>query len=115
MPTEIKRLPATFYQTPNGAEPVREWLRTLSAADRRNIGHDIGLVEFGWPVGMPLCRPLGDGLWEIRSHLSEGKVARVIFCVSQGQLALLHAFIKKTQKTPDRDRNLALKRKRALE
>ncbi len=93
MPPETKRLPATFYQTPDGAEPVRDWLRRLPAADRRIIGHDIALVEFGWPVGMPLCRPLGDGLWEIRSRLGDGKIARVIFCVTQGQLALLHGFI----------------------
>ena len=79
------------------------------------MGHDIGLVEFGWPIGMPVCRPLGDGLWEVRSNLIDGKIARVIFCVAQGRMVLLHGFIKKTQKTPKKDRDLALKRMRELE
>jgi phage-related protein len=89
-------------------------LKRISALDRRIVGHDIGLVEFGWPIGMPVCRPLGDGLWEVRSNLVDGKIARVIFCVVQGRMVLLHGFIKKTQKTPKKDRYLALKRMREL-
>jgi hypothetical protein len=65
----VKRLPAVFYALPSGREPVREWLKGLSAEDRKIIGEDIKDVEFGWPIGMPLCRPLSRGLWEVRSSL----------------------------------------------
>ena len=106
----MKRLPAAFYALPSGREPVREWLKSLDAADRKTVGEDIKDVEFSWPIGMPLCRPLGDGIWEVRSQLSGGRIARVLFGVQAGQMVLLHAFMKTTQKTPKPDRELALKR-----
>jgi phage-related protein len=102
-----KKLPAAFYRSVSGAEPVRDWLKALPATDRRLLGYDIGLVEFGWPLGMPLCRPLGAGLWEIRSSLEGNRIARVIFCMTDGRMVLLHAFIKKTQKVPKADLDLA--------
>lgn len=110
----MKRLPAAFYQLPSGREPVRQWLKSLDLEDRRTIGEDIKDVEFGWPTGMPLCRRLDDGLWEVRSALANGRIARVIFCVQSGRMVLLHGFLKKTQKTPAADRDLALKRKKDL-
>jgi phage-related protein len=70
-------------------------------------------VEYGWPVGMPVCRPLGQALWEVRSNLPGNRTARVIFCILQGRMVLLHGFVKKTQKTPDED--LALARGRMKE
>ncbi len=115
MDAVLKRLPARFYRTPSGREPVREWLRKLPADDRKLIGEDIKDVEFSWPVGMPLVRPLGRGLWEVRSNITHGRTARVIFCVDQGQMFLLHSFIKKTQKTPQPDIDLALKRMKGQE
>ena len=110
----MKRLPAAFYELPSGRQPVRDWLKTLDAADRKIIGEDIKDVEFSWPIGMPLCRPFGNGLWEVRSELTQGRIARVLFCVHGRQMILLHGFIKKTQKTPDADLNLALKRKKEI-
>jgi phage-related protein len=107
---EIKKLPAAFYCTAAGKEPVREWLKALDEADRRIVGQDIATAEFGWPVGMPVCRSLGKGLYEIRSDLTEGRIARVIFCVTAQRMVLLHGFIKKTQKTPNKELDLALKR-----
>ena len=112
MDPALKRLPARFYRLDSGREPVREWPKKLDWEDRRIIGEDIKDVEFAWPIGMPLVRSLGDGLWEVRSSLTGGKIARVIFTVEQGSLVLLHGFIKKTQQTPQRDRELALKRKK---
>lgn len=103
MPVDPKKLPAAFYRTANGTEPVREWLRGQSPEDRKAIGQDIALVEYGWPIGMPTCRPLGAGLFEVRSDLSGGRIARVLFCPTEGRLVLLHAFIKKTRKTPPSD------------
>jgi phage-related protein len=111
----LKRLPASFYRLHSGAEPVRDWLKSLAKDDRRIVGEDIATVEFGWPVGMPLCRPLGGGLWEVRSKLTQNRIGRVIFCVAQGHLVLLHAFIKKTQKTPKIDLATARKRQKEVE
>ncbi|MBA1446420.1 MAG: type II toxin-antitoxin system RelE/ParE family toxin [Chromatiales bacterium] len=110
MRDELKKLQAVFYRSPSGSEPVREWLKELFPDDRRIVGHDIGLVEFAWPVGMPACRPLRDGLREVRSNLTDGKNGRVIFCIIQGKMVLLLGFIKKTQKTPNKNLKLALKR-----
>jgi phage-related protein len=110
----VKGLPAAFFARPSGREPVRDWLRNLPEADRKAIGEDIKDVEFSWPIGMPLCRHLGNGLWEVRSDLPLGRIARVIFCVRNGRMVLLHGFIKKTQKTPLADREIAMKRMRAL-
>jgi phage-related protein len=106
----LKRLPARFYRTASGREPVREWLKQLDVTDRRILGEDIKDVEFAWPLGLPLVRSLGRELWEVRSSLTGGKIARTIFCVSEGQMILLHGFIKKTQKTPPQDIDLALRR-----
>ena len=107
---DIKKLPAAFYCTAAGNEPVREWLKALDENDRRIVGQDIATAEYGWPVGMPVCRSLGKGLYEIRSDLAKGRIARVIFCVTGQRMVLLHGFIKKTQKTPKKELDLALKR-----
>jgi phage-related protein len=110
----VKRLPAAFYALPSGREPVREWLKSLDAADRKIVGEDIKDVEFAWPIGMPLCRALGKGLWEVRSELTQGRIARVLFCIHGGRMVLLHAFIKKTQKTPGADLDLAARRRKEI-
>jgi phage-related protein len=64
---------------------------------------------------MPLCRAMGDGLWEVRSNLPSNRIARMLFSVQQGKILILHGFIKKTQKTPDEDIALARKRNREFE
>lgn len=110
-----KRLVARFFRTATGREPVREWLKELGKPDSTLIGADIKTVEFGWPVGMPTCRPMGKGLYEVRTDLPRNRIARVLFCVGEGILFLLHGFIKKTPKTPKEDLELALARKRELE
>jgi phage-related protein len=111
----LKRLPARFYRTTSGREPVREWLKQLPAEDRKIIGEDTKDVESSWPLGLPLVRSLGRGLWEVRSNITHGRIARVIFCVGHGQMFLLHGFIKKTQKTPHSVMDLALKRMKGQE
>lgn len=105
-----KKLPAFFYESARGNQPVRQWILKLSWEDRKIVGGDIQKVEFGWPLGMPYCRSLGSGLWEVRSDLMDGKIGRVIFCVAQGRMVLLHGFIKKTQATPAQDLKLVLRR-----
>lgn len=109
-----KVLPGRFFQQEGGAEPVRDWLLTLSSEDRKAIGDDIRTAELGWPLGMPLCRPMGKGLFEVRSNLSNGRIARVFFCAHDGAMVLLHGFIKKTRATPPVDLELARKRMRGL-
>lgn len=111
----LKKLPAVFYATAVGNEPVREWLKEFDEEDRRVIGQDIATAEFGWPVGMPLSRSLGDGLFEIRSNISAGRIARVIFAVANERMVLLHGFVKKTQSTPKRELDLATKRLKEIE
>jgi phage-related protein len=107
---QAARTPVFFYRTRAGTDVVLEWLRSLDDADRHAIGQDLMRVQYRWPVGMPLCRPLGEGLWEVRSNLSGRKIARMIFGVTGSRLVVLHGFIKKTQKTPPED--LALARRR---
>ena len=110
----FKKLPAVFYRTTSGREPVREWLKEIEPADRKIVGDDIRDCEFAWPVGLPLCRAITGrgGLWEIRSNLTGGRIARVLFCIEHGHMVLLHGFIKKAQKTPEREINLAVRRAR---
>jgi phage-related protein len=111
-----KRVPARFFRTASGSEPVRIWLKDLSRKDCRSIGEDIKTVEFGWPVGMPVCRSLSGHkeLWEVRSKITGG-IARVIFMLHDGEMILLHSFVKKTQKTPQNELDLAVKRKKEYE
>lgn len=105
-------LSVRFYRTASDNEPVREWLRGLERDARKRIGEDIKTVQFGWPLGMPLVRGLGDGLWEARSRIPNG-IARVIFLAEGDVMVLLHGFLKKSQKTPKAD--LALARWRAAD
>lgn len=108
------RLEVVFYRTAAGKEPVREWLKSLSKQDRRTIGLDLKTVQFGWPLGMPLIRKLEAGIWEVRSSL-EQRIARVLFTTIGNKMVLLHGFIKKAQKTPAGDIELARSRKADLE
>ena len=112
MTDDQKRVPVAFFRTNSGREPVRDWLKALDQDDRRIVGNDLQTLEYGWPVGMPLCRAIRShkGLWEVRSNLSSGRIARVLFCVTGGRMVLLHAFIKKAQKAPARELNVAVKR-----
>ncbi len=110
MPRKLKKLPAHFYQSATGNEPVRDWLQTLDDEDKKTIGEDIATVEFAWPVGMPTCKSLGSGLWEVRTSLPSKREARIIFAVNEERMVLLHGFIKKAQKTPKSDLDLAKKR-----
>jgi len=115
MPDADKRVPAIFFQTEAGQEPVRTWLLSLDKAARLLIGTDIKTVEYGWPLGMPLCRPVGKGIWETRSNLTGSRIARVLFCLHKRHMVLLHGFIKKSRQLPKTDFDLACQRKSQLE
>ena len=117
MADELKpqKIPLIFYRTAAGNEPVREWLKGLEEAERHAIGTDLLRAQWRWPVGMPLCRPMRNGLWEIRTDLSTKQTARVLLCLHRGHLVALHGFIKKTRATPESDLVTARKRQKELE
>jgi phage-related protein len=104
-------LKVVFFKTETGNEPVGEWLKALSKEDCKVIGADILTVQYAWPVGKPLVDNLGDGLWEVRSRLSH-RIARTLFAVVDEEIVLLHGFIKKQQRTPPDELDLAKKRKK---
>jgi phage-related protein len=110
-----RKIPVVFYRTHAGTEVVRDWLRSLAKEDRDVIGQDLMRVQYRWPVGMPLCRSLGQGLWEVRSNLSDNRIARIFTVFTGERIIALHGFVKKTQRTPRADLALALKRKREFE
>ncbi len=112
-----KRIPAIFFRTEAGGEPVREWLKALpTREDRKQIGYDIETVEFGWPIGMPVCRPMGAGIYEVRTDLPRNRIARVLFYIDKrGRMVLLHGFVKKSQRTPTADLELARANKKKHE
>jgi phage-related protein len=107
-------LEVRFFQTAAGKEPVRDWLKSLLKEDRQSIGEDIKTAQFGWPLGMPLVRKLEKNLWEVRTSITDG-IARIIFTVIGNQMVLLHSFIKKSQKTPKNELELARKRLKLVE
>lgn len=107
-------LSVKFFRTEAGSEPVRDWLAELPKEQRRLIGEDIKTVQYGWPIGMPVVRKLEEGLWEVRITLGD-TIARVLFTVANGQMILLHGFIKKSQKTPTVDLNTAKQRKAKIQ
>jgi phage-related protein len=110
----LRPIPLSFWRSAAGKEPVREFLVELDKADRRKVGADIRTVQYGWPVGMPLVRSLAGGLWELRTSLPSAREARVFFTVAGEEMFLLHAIIKKSQKTPDHELALAKRRLKEL-
>ena len=110
-----QKTPLVFYRTGAGCEPVREWLKGLDEKERRAIGNDLMRAQWRWPVGMLLSRPLGEGLWEVRTDLPTNRTARVLLCFFREHLVALHGFIKKTRATPKADLATARKRRKELE
>src|SRR3984885_2586098 len=113
--SQPRKIPLIFYRSRPGSEPVREWLKELPEAERQAIGKDLLRAQWRWPAGMPLCRPLGGGLWEVRTDLPTKRTARVLLCFYREHLVALHGFIKKTRTTPDNDLTVARKRQKELE
>jgi phage-related protein len=110
-----RKIELVFFRNSAGSEPVREWLKGLDEVDRRTIGTDLLRAQWRWPIGMPLCRPMGQGLWEVRTDLRGNRAARVLICFYDDCLVALHGFIKKTRATPEDDLALAHKRQKELE
>lgn len=112
MEQSARKIELIFYRTLGGNEPVRDWLAGLPIENRRLVGQDLQRVQYRWPVGMPLVRPMGKGLFEVRTDLPDKTIARVLFCFHDGELYAVHGFIKKS---PKPDLKLARTRKKEVE
>jgi len=102
-----------FYRSESGVEPVREWLKELRRENRKAVGEDIKTAQFGWPLGMPLIRKIEQGLWEVRSNITDG-IARTFFTVEKNTMVLLHGFVKKSRETPPNELDTARRRLRNI-
>jgi len=107
------KIQLVFFRNDAGSEPVREWLKGLDQLERRAIGTDLLRAQWRWPVGMPLCRPMGKGLWEVRTNLPGNRTARVLLCFYHDRLVALHGFIEKTRTSPEGDLALAASARRS--
>lgn len=100
-----------FYIEPNGGEPVREFLRNLDLRTQARFDWSIEQLRIrNIHAREPLARHLEGKLWELRRE-SEANIYRLLYCFLSGRRILfLHGFHKKTQKTPRREMEIALKR-----
>ena len=103
-----------FYRTVAGRDVIKEWLRSFDKPDRAILGYDLKRVQIGFPMGLPLCRSLGGGLWEVRSSLGGNREVRMIFFhdTAHKALVVVHGFLKKSQKTPKAEIDIAVRRMR---
>jgi phage-related protein len=111
---QLRPLPLQLWRSAAGNEPTRDWFRALPDDDRKVLGKDLRRLQFAWPVGMPLVRYMGKNIWELRTSLPSHREARVLFAVDPSGIAVLNAFIKKSQKTPENELKLAQKRLKEL-
>ena len=74
----VKVLTVSFYKSPAGNEPVRDWLKQRTPDEKKAIGEDIKAVEYTWPVGYPQVVKMDKDLWEVRTNLPNG-ISRVFF------------------------------------
>ena len=86
----LPKLTVRFYREASGSEPVRDWLKSLPADERREVGIDIKTVQFGWPLGMPVVDHVDRDIWEVRTRLAN-RLARVLFVLGRhGPVARIH-------------------------
>jgi len=80
-----------------------------------NLLHILEMIEeFGPALGAPYTASMGGGLFEIWARGKEG-IGRSLFCTVKGQeIVILHSFIKKTQKTPKKELDMARKKLKEL-
>ena len=107
---QTSSLSVAFYATAQGNEPVREWLKKFASEVKKHIGAELMAIQLGWPVSPPLCKKIEGEIWELTTALDNIEY-RILFAFhGTSNIVLLHSFIKKTQKTPKRDKELAQKR-----
>jgi phage-related protein len=101
-------LDCRFFKSAEGTEPVRDWLKSLPLNDMKEIGANIERIQWRWPISMPLVGTLGGGLFEVRTKIDTLQY-RVLFCIVDSAMVLLHGFVKKSRAAPD---EIAVGRKR---
>jgi phage-related protein len=102
-------LEVVFFQSEAGNQPVKEFLMDGTKDERKEIGADIYKVQEGFPIGLPLVRKTDIDLWEVRSTIPDG-ICRILFTVTETKMVLLHGFVKKTKKTPQKELEIARNR-----
>lgn len=97
-----------FYQKENGEEPAKDFLLSLDAKMRAKMLRIIDLLEVNGPmVHMPYSEAIGNGLFEIRTKQGTD-ISRVLYFFAAGKkIILTNGFVKKTQRIPVREINLA--------
>lgn len=107
-----------YYTTPSGQEIVKKFIDGLQEIDQAKLAHILDLLEqYGYRLGMPHAKPLGDGLVELRVRSGRARQEIRIFYifVKSNRIYLLHGFIKKTQTTPKRELDTARVRQAEIE
>lgn len=112
-----KKIHAVFYKTDSGNEPVKDELLELGRPTKTMIGEDIKFVEYNWKVDRPYVDQLKKGngstektIYEVRSKVEDGNVKkeyRTLFFVFNDLMVLVHIFVKKSQKTPKTEIDVA--------
>ena len=101
------------FETQRGEKPVEEFIISKSPQAKAKIAHLINLLEIhGNILGMPHSKQLTKGLYELRIRGKEE--IRILYCFKEKDIYLLHGFKKQTQKTPNKEIVIALKRIRLL-
>ena len=103
MPKELRPLPLQFWRSNSGREPTRDWFQELPAVDRAVLGHDMKPVQYGWPIGMPLVKSLGGGLWEVSFHCQASE--KPALCLLLMKMALWFCMVSSRKPKKHRSRN----------
>ena len=103
-----KKIRADFFKTEKGNEPVRDFLKALSSEDKKSVGAD---VMADW---LSYCQKIGCRFMGNKNEYFDKRICRIMFTVCENKMLLLHAFVKKTQKTPKEDMELGKKRRNLI-
>ena len=95
-----------FYENSRGERPVQEFITTLSPSSQSKVIGSVRLLrEFGMFLKMPHSKKITKNLYELRIRGKEE--VRIFYAFSRGKIYLLHAFKKKSQRTPSKEIKLA--------
>lgn len=99
-----------YYTMRNGRQPVREYIDSLDKKMQAKTFRSIALLEeFGNELRPPDSKHLEEGVFELRTSMG-GTAGRVLyFFFDGGEIVLTHGFLKKSQKTPRREIERAMR------
>jgi phage-related protein len=102
-----------FYTTSSGRSPVEEFLNSLNVRTRQKFLYVRSLLEdFGVKLSAPFCKYLGHDIYELRFTGQEGAVRVLYFFIKDNHVVFTNGFLKKTQKTPPKEIELAINRRK---